>query len=124
MNAASRIMLQFWARLNPVCLFDVEPALAFAAGDSLGGKTDRSPGASGTRFPLPSDCVGEAGSSVGDWSTGGEDMDYMMKTLNSPGPCTPMVSVISISAVRDGPLTKTIVGKSLNPGRRSASTRV
>jgi hypothetical protein len=28
-------------------------------------------------------------------------------TCSSPGPCTPMVSVISMSAVRDGPVIKT-----------------
>ena len=117
-------MMQFWARLNPVCLIGVGPALAFAVGDSLDGETDSSPVAAGSKFPPSSDCAVEAGSSVGDWLTVGEDMGQMMKTLNSPGPCTPMVSVISISAVRDGPLTKTIVGKSLSPGRRRASTRV
>ena len=30
--------------------------------------------------------------------------------MQFPGPCTPMVSVISISAVRDGPLTSVTAG--------------
>jgi len=124
MNAASRMMMQLCARLNPDRLFGVGPVWAFSAGESLDGRTDSSAGACGCKFPLLSDCAGEAGLSVGDWLTAGEDMGYTMNTLNSRGPCTPMVSVISMSAVRDGPLTKTIVGKSLNPGRRRASTRV
>jgi hypothetical protein len=74
MNIASRMIMQLWARLNPDRLIGVEPVGAFIAGDSLDGRTDGSPVASGSRFPPPSDCVGEAGLSVGDWLSAGEDM--------------------------------------------------
>src|SRR5574340_1291983 len=54
----------------------------------------------------------------------GHTLHYsVINTSSSLGPCTPMVSVISISAVRDGPVINTVAEARRNCGRRRASSR-